>query len=55
MKIGTDTLLPSLMNNMEPEMAKKIMELIAHDMERAREAGREEMRREIGSWMMETA
>ena len=54
-EIGSDTLLPYLMDNMKPEMAQKIMELIAHDMERAREAGREEMRREMGARMIETA
>lgn len=30
-------------------MANKILELIAHDMERAREAGREEVRRELSA------
>ena len=34
---------------LDQDMAKKILELIAHDMERAREAGREEVRRELGA------
>ena len=45
----SDTLLPYLMANMDQEMAKKILELIAHDTERAREAGREEVRRELSA------